>query len=1147
MKKKHFLWSRELLNQLDFRIPGRTALATALLCLGVTTDLYAQQRTKITFSSKKTDFKEVIKEIEKQTDYDLIYNSNLLPNTKFALDAQAQDVKQVLNELCSKFNVEYTIKNNVITLRPKQNKQQSSQQPKASASVELKGYVTDEGGLPLPGVSVKIKGEDKGVSTNLDGQFKFTVESGKKITLEFSMIGMEPQTIRVTENKVLDVVMKENSEVLDEVVVIGYGNVTRKDMTGSISSLDTKIIESSAATSITDMMQGQIPGLSVSLGDGSPGSPAKLEIRGASTLSGNSSPLIVIDDVPMSQDYDINMLNPSDVKSLDVLKGASATAIYGSRAAGGVIMITTKRGTAGQKPVINYSFDYGRQELVSDIRTLTADEFKMLLLEAARNEARAQGYDDITQSSDYQRYTTPGFFGEANTPWLQMLMQDAVTQQHRVSIQGGSQQSTYNASFSYLDEQGMIKTLYNKRYTFSAGFISNINKKLKATVTVNGSFSRKNNNQQAMDIANQGRPDIPAYNEDGTYYFQQYNYGGKITTIRNPIAEICESKDIWNQNNLTLSSSLDYMPFKGMTLTARYSYQNYNTDKDEYSSSQTYDGSDNFQGTYAGYGKRTQTKSYSQELEARASYTTTIKRKHYLSAMLASTFTDDNAEEYWFAMDNFGDDNVQNGIWQGTEPYEKNPKDGYQHGSVMLSFLGRLEYKYNNRYILNATIRTDGSSKFSPKNRWGTFPSFAAAWLVSEEKFIKDNMPWLTFFKLKGGWGKVGNGWVTEYGWRTMFENTEYMGQPGFIPSQMGNDELKWESTEAWDVGLEFGLLQNQRIRGSLSYYVKKTDGLLYDMTMAPSTGMTTTKVNYASIENKGIEFDVTGNIISTRDWAWSMTFNITKNKNKVTNIDSDFVSIPGMSVIRETVLQEGKSLGLIYGFETDGIFQSQEEIDYYESLNPNHKYQTGTTGRRTIPGDLKYVDQNGDGWVNIATNAKEDRTVLGCSRPDFEGGLSTRLSWKGLTLNIQTSYAYGHQKMWKAGAQQFQFNAATPLNVLDIALNRWTPENPSNEYPAMRLNAYQNEVVDFAVYDASYWKIQNVSLEYRLPQNWMRRIGVFNTATVGISANNLYTFTSYPGPSPESFSANMIQGGSVDYSTYPQTRTFNFSIKVTL
>lgn len=284
------------------------------------------------------------------------------------------------------------------------------------------------------------------------------------------MIGMQRQEVEYKGEQELKIVMRENNETLNEVMVIGYGSTTRKDMTGSISSLDTKIIESSAAPNLAQMIQGQIPGLNIMLGDGSPGSPSRLEIRGASTLSSNSGPLIVVDDVPMSPDYDINMINSADIKSLNVLKGASATAIYGSRAAGGVIMITTKNNSRNKKPVIQYSFDFTNQRLVSDIRTLTADEFKTLLLEAARNEARASGYEDITQSAEYQRFSTPGFFGESNTPWMSTLMQDAITMQHRVSIQGGTAETSYNASFSYLNEEGMLKSLYNKRYTYNAGF-----------------------------------------------------------------------------------------------------------------------------------------------------------------------------------------------------------------------------------------------------------------------------------------------------------------------------------------------------------------------------------------------------------------------------------------------------------------------------------------------------------------------------------------------------------------------------------------------------------------------------------------------------------------------------------------------------
>lgn len=740
MRKNSFLWSRRFTTGPSVHLSGKVLIAAALLCLGTATELDAQKRTKVTIRTERTNFKKVIREIEKQTDYDVFYNSKQLPTEDFAFRADGKDVKDVLGTLCAKYGLEYSIQDNTITLRPRQ-AGRSSQQRR-----EIKGHVIDEVGLPLPGVSVTVKGKErKGTSTDMDGNFKLTFDADEKPTLQFSMVGMESQSVTVRKKDELNIVMRESTNTLNEVVKIGYATSSRKDLTGSISSLDTRIIESSAASTITQMIQGQLPGVSVTLGDGSPGATSKIEIRGASTLDGNSSPLIVVDDVPMSEDYDINMLNPYDVQQLDVLKGASATAIYGSRAAGGVIMITTKGGGRNKKPIINYGYSFKRSQLVSKIRTLSTDEFKLLLLEAARNEALAQGYDNISESSDYQRYTSPGFFGEENTNWMNELMQDANSQQHNVSIQGASTNSSYNGSFSYADDQGMIKSLYNKRYTFSAGFNTDINKKLRAIVGVNGSFARKNENQRGMDVAIEGRPDSKVYNEDGTYYHQTYNYGGTTNMARNPLAEILGTKNLQNSNNLTLSTSLEWRPINGLTLTGRYSYQTYNYDTDYYASSDTYEGSDNFRYTFQGYGRRTHYKSNEQEVEARANYSTVIKRDHSLTAMLAATFNDASSENYWIAMDNFGDDNVQNGIWQGTELYERNPTYGSSLGSVMLSFLGRMEYKFRNRYILTANIRTDGSSKFSPQTPLGHFPGFCRC-MDCQRRKVRQRKPSLAQF-----------------------------------------------------------------------------------------------------------------------------------------------------------------------------------------------------------------------------------------------------------------------------------------------------------------------------------------------------------------------------------------------------------------
>lgn len=450
------------------------------------------------------------------------------------------------------------------------------------------------------------------------------------------------------------------------------------------------------------------------------------------------------------------------------------------------------------------------------------------------------------------------------------------------------------------------------------------------------------------------------------------------------------------------------------------------------------------------------------------------------------------------------------------------------------------------RYLLTGTVRSDGSSKFSPSHRWGTFPSLAAAWIVTEENFLKDSQ-WLSFLKIRAGWGKTGNGWVGNYGWRTLFTSTDYQSKPATIPSQIGNDQLKWETTKQWDLGFDFGFLKNQRIRGSLGFYKKTTEGLLYPFTMALSTGLESTQINFANIENKGVEFEISADIIQKKDWQWFFSFNIGKNRNKITNLDAQYVSAPGQTYLTNTVIKEGESLGLLYGFQTDGVFQNQAEIDYYESLNVDHQYQEQYSYRKTIPGDLKFVDQNGDGYVNKVYGNHEDKVVLGCSRPKFEGGLNTRLTWKGLTLSIQGSFSYGAKKAWTAEGNQFNFSSYSPANVLDVALKRWTPENRESKYPCVRLDFYNNDFTDFAIHDASYLKIQNINLEYRLPRNLVKKTMIFDNISFFASANNVHTFTSYPGPSPESWSSDAIQGASVDSDAYPKTRTFNFGVKVTI
>lgn len=1098
-------------------------------------DSYSQD-FQLKLNVKKGTLESVFNQISKQCQLEFFYNTNVLDaNRKVELSGQEGTLKEILGEVLGE-EFSYVIKDGYILIY--ENKSTSFPQIEMK---KISGTVKDQKGNFLPGVTVVLKGTSIGTATDVNGHFVLSVPQ-EGMVLQLSFVGMKTLEVPVQEKIEFNLVLEEEYSDLDEVVVIGYGTATKKDLTGAVARFDSKIIEESTATNIAHMMQGQVAGLSILNGDGSPGSSARLEIRGVPSLSGALSPLIVVDNVPMPLDFDINELNPDDVQSIDILKGASSAAIYGSRGAAGVIMITMKAGQRNQKPIINYSYDYSTTSLVSDINTLNSDQYKMLFLEAVTNAAKADGFEDVTMYPMFQKITAPGYFGEENTPWMKYVMRNGSTRQHRVSIRGGSSDFGYFASFGYANELGQMKATDFQRYTYTLGFDADINKWIKANMKFSGTTSDRQTNGATLSKVAATRPDIKAYNEDGSLYLHSYISGGSVKYIVNPIIEMTENTTRYNQDNFRLSGNLEFEIFPELILLTQYTYQRRRGEENKYTSSNTQEGS-GWWGDQKGVGRQAHSSGQTMEFEGRLTYNKVFNEKHRFNALGAIVYNKDRQNSTYFKLKDFPDDNVQNAIWQGTELVSYGGKGGASVGSVMFSYLARAEYKFMNRYLFTGTFRADGSSRFAPKYRWGKFPSLAAAWIVSEENFLKDSNI-LSFLKLRGGWGKTGNAYVGEYGWRTLYENSEYQNRPATVPMQIGNDQLKWESTKQIDLAIDFAFLPNQRISGTLGYYNKKTEGLLYEYTMALSTGLDATQVNFANIENKGIEFELKADVIDNKDWHWFVGFNIGKNKNKITGLDAKYVSWPGSASLGNTVIQEGKTLGLIFGYKTDGIFQSWDEVNHYESLNPDYAYQEAY-GRKTMPGDLKYVDLSGDGYVNKVYGFNEDKTVIGCSRPDFEGGFATRLSWKGLTLSVQGTFSHGAQKIWTGEANMF--NMAENANALTTALKRWTPENPSNKYPSLRYNFYYNDFADNAVYDASYVKIQNINLEYRLPHHWVNKTKVLGNVSVFASANNVYTFTSYPGPSPESFSTDAIEGASVDNDMYPTTRTFNFGVKVTI
>jgi TonB-linked SusC/RagA family outer membrane protein len=935
-------------------------------------------------------------------------------------------------------------------------------------------------------------------------------------------------------------VLKDDVASLDEVIVVGYGTVKKKDLTGSISSIDKKVLENNTFPDVGVAMQGQLAGVNILTGNGSPGEPVQISIRGISTLQGNAAPLIVLDEVPMPSEFNLNDLNPQNIKSIDVLKGASSAAIYGSRAASGVILITTKKGTLNSKPQIFYTQNFGVDQLTTDIEVLSAEEWKFMMFEGIRNAAIYNGFSDVNSFIQYEKFVTPGYFGEFDTNWLEEMYQPAYMNNNNLSIRGGSKNSTYNASIGYLNDRGMMRESSFERYNLNLGINTKLNDKLSIGIDFRGNISERDLATATLSDATGGRPDIRAYNVDGSLFLNTYlqNGNGRRLLIESPLAKLLDNKNSTNSQVLSASLNLQYNILEGLNFKTRYNYFNNSSSQKIYFASTTRAGS-GFGFVKSGSLTDSRRQTTQTEWENSLDFTKRIN-SHFFNVTLATSYLKEERENTNISFDDFPDDKVQTEIYQGAT---YRGSSGFNNEAYLLSYISRINYKFKDRYLITGTLRRDGSSKFSKDNAFGNFPALALGWIASEESFLNSSS--IDLLKLRGSIGKTGMADVGYYRWRTTYQTTDYNGQSAVIPDQTGNENLRWEATLQKDIGLDFSFFDS-RIKGSINYYTKDTDGLLYPFTMAPSTGYSRATVNFAEIRNSGFDIDMNLDVLRNNNFNWSVGFNFNNNKNIVEKLDKDYItSTDGSQALSNSIIREGEPLGLIYGFKTKGIYTAQEQIDADQALNSDEDYQ-----RDMVLGEIRYEDLNGDGYVDqsfASAIGNEDRTVLGNSLPDFSGGFNTSLRYKNWSLNIFGSYSYGNDKVWVSELFNFGTNQAQPTNVWRTALNRWTPDNPNSRYPSFRLGRTfpSREFNDFSIYDASFLKIQNVHLEYTFPTDLTKILKFINNLQIYTSVNNVYIFTNYPGPNPESYAVgDRIQGASLDFSEYPLNRTWNVGLK---
>lgn len=1003
----------------------------------------------------------------------------------------------------------------------------------------LKGIVVDETQTSLPGVSVFVEGTTAGTITNNNGEFELEVEKGITGKLVFSFVGYSTQKFEIIdETKYYRVNLLPETTELDEVIVVGYGTQRRGDITTSISTVKAKDIASAAVTSLDQSLQGQAAGVVVSQSTGKPGAPVSIRIRGTTSIYGINEPLYVIDGIPIISNSDemttgtvqgseinpLSSINPNDIESINILKDASATAIYGARGANGVILITTKRGKKGEVEVA-FNISVGLQELSKKLDLLNARELAELGNDAV-TEARKY-YPDMAY---FDCYALPSRFGEG-TDWQDEIFRTAWMQNYQLSVRGGNDKNVYLISANYVDQEGIIKNSDFNKGTFRVNMDNTLSERVKTGVNLN--FMQSANHGVITGVPNVAssvtamalffNPGQEVYDEDqeGGYTYQS----NTLSRIPNPVAEINETERVTSATRGIGDLYLDWDVFKNLQYKFKAGIDAFFNKEQQYIPSYIYRG----QGKGKGY--NVNISGYTWLLENTLTYVKDLDKHHVniLGGFTTQKYVSEIAE---IAVENFDDDRLgYYNLRLGTDKTVYTSNDSW----AMLSGLGRLNYNYDNKYYVTATGRLDGSSKFGAKNKYGFFPSVSVAWRASQENFM-ESIKLIDDLKLRLSAGTVGNEGIPSGSTLSLMGYLPYYFGEGANAEVMGtyvgslkNEDLKWEVTRQYDIGLDLSMLKS-RLIFTAETYLKQTSDLLLNVPVHRSSGYEHVWQNVGDMENRGLEFSL-NTVNFDKNFKWTSMFNISFNRNEVTNLDKsdEIYGITIMGISDWTVIREGQPVGTIYGYKSDGIIQLDEnpdEVPFFQAKIARY-------------GDRKYVDKNGDGQLTT-----DDYYKLGNVHPDFSYGFRNNFSYKRVSLNIYIQGDYGNEVV---NFNKFQLESFDGFqNNLSTALDRWTEDNPTNDYPRANASPQGNVMSDVIVEDGSYIRLKEVVLSYDLPEKLISRAKISNLR-LSLSGRNLYTITDYSGYDPEvSIYGGSVFGKGADFGAYPMARTILFSINAT-
>lgn len=1071
------------------------------------------QNAKVSIRMNNVKLDKILNEIENQTDYLFIYNNQVDINKITSVKVKNEAVAQVLDRILSGTGINYELEGTHIILTTEAIKDLHAQQQAKTVT----GTVTDVSGEPIIGANIRIKGTTTGTITDIDGNF--SIEAEPQSVIEVSYIGYLTQETVINNQKSIRFLLKEDTKTLDEVVVIGYGVQKKADLTGSVANINTEKLNTQSNANIGQALQGKIAGVDIVSQGGAPGSGTRIMVRGIGTLN-NASPLYIVDGMYMNS---IDHINPNDIASIDVLKDASSAAIYGSRAANGVIIVTTKEGSNTEgKPIIDLSVNLGISTASKFLDMLDAKGWA----EVTTIARQAIGKPALDMATDL-----------ANKPdndWQDIMFRPALMQNYNLSVKGGGKYSTYYTGLGYFNQDGIVKGTNYQRYNIQS---KNDYKRgiFSAGTNLIISFSHDKPLHQELQggmigTILQSVPTLEKYDDT-----REGGYGGTygdVVNIPHPLAIIDDNiMDRYNENvkifaNLYAQIEL----FKGLkyklNLTPDFSFERYKNYLNKYD-----------------FGLATNSITQLTERQRRrrnilVENLLTFDRtfgEHKISALAGYTYQDSRFRH----IQAYGE-----GLPQGLEEIDaattNRSNEGNSWRSVLTSILGRVFYSYQNKYLFTATIRRDGSSKFGKNNRYGYFPSFSLGWNVAEEKFM-ENVHWLDQLKLRGGYGVLGNQEIDNYQYSsTITTGINYPdGNGGLLqgafPKNFANPDIKWEETAMTNVGIDF-MAFNNRLSLTADYYVKNTKDILLTVPIPISSGGANDPIrNAGKIRNNGFEFNLGWMDQPNPDISYGINLIGSFNKNKVIAMGSESGSIKGGSTNQNITTSETKAgypIGGYWLISTAGYFNSQEEVDAY--AKDGKKIQPAAE-----PGDIKFVDANNDGVIN-----DDDRVFQGSPFPDFTFALNGNMRYKNFDLSIGLQGVLGN-KIYNATRQTLE-DVTKGSNFLASCLDYWTPENKNASHPRLTWddpNRNTRAESDRYLENGSYLRLRSVQLGYTFPQTWFK--GAIQHARVYINAENLFTITSYSGYSPDVNADNANYRG-FDNFIYPTNRTFMLGLNVT-